>query len=159
MDLSGRLPSGISTVVLAAGSLLYHGTHVPTFRDLNSPAWLAFDPDTAESWIGWRTWRHLGNHVLSGRVVTFRVLRDVTLPDVRLVLNWIKLFHSTGGHNSFEAAAIMKESGIPGWYANMEVMLTDTSVLEFVQEKICVRHYLDWRKQCQNEMTIQSPSK
>ncbi|MBK3779900.1 hypothetical protein G3A43_06505 [Paraburkholderia aspalathi] len=136
----------MNMATLKAGTVLYHGTDCDDFEEefegLNGPAWLSSSFDVASYFAS-----RQGGWGGAKRIITYRLTEDVTLYEI--TSERAKLALADEFDLDFSGVEGMRDSveqaGIPGWVVpgNFEqgddILLVDTSVLDFIQTVPFVR--------------------
>ena len=123
---------------IKAGISLYHGTDADFDEEcdgLQGPAWLSSSIDVAEYFA-----KRSGGWGAEKRVIEYRLIRDIDLPDIYSVREMQDFAEKHG--ICLAGVEDMKEtveaSGIPGWvlpnnYPNGDdILIVDTGFLEYV---------------------------
>ena len=126
------------TKVLRAGTILYHGTNsAGDFQHPDGPAWFTPSLKIGLQWAGWSESLPDGRTKGDKRVLSYRVVQDVTLLSFTAkVWSGLGLILCDDEEPSPWDLAHKLVGCVPGWMStesNGEVMLTTPSeVLEFV---------------------------
>ena len=117
--------------VLQRGLLIYHSTiHDFDPQEIKTPCWFSVIPEQSHYHL---CYKHFGHPC--GRLLTYRLRENVTVADLSID-GYLRMIVNANGN--YELANLMKGSGVYNGYKNYqdqaEVMLVDTSILEFISE-------------------------